>query len=315
MPDSVKPPTDNNPTQRLSAYSDCWARYLEWGVRYVPWWLDPILTAFYCGLFYLLASELRQGVLANLHALFPKSPAWINVLRGYRVFWNFACIAVDGVRAKEQPFAVDWEICGLENFAKLEESAKGVVIVTAHMGNYDLAGPVFADRFHRTIHAVRAPERNAGLQRARQEALKHPGGESYRIAYNEPGNMLALTLAQALIRGDAVAIQADRVLFEVSAVSVAWEDWCFDVPQGPFVLAQTTNCPLMPLFIIRVCRGRYRVEIGELFHCDRIDRDRAAGIQRAAMHWAALLGERIKRYWYQWLVVEQVLRRKEDSHV
>lgn len=299
----------NDPPNRspLGAYSDFWEHYLSWGVRVCPWWLDPILMGFYAGLFYLLAGSLRRGVLANVNVLFPRSSSIVNWCRGYRVFWNFACVAVDRIRASEDPGRIAWEIDGLDHFESLQNEKGGAIIATAHMGNYDMAGPVFAHRFNRTIHAVRAPERTESLQKAREQGFAETAVEGFRIVYNKPGSMLGISLVQALNRGEIVAVQADRVLFDVSPIEVRCEHHRLALPQGPFVLSQTTGCPIYPLFILRLGRSRYRIRVFPPFHCKREARDRRSDIRHAAEHWARLLGEVVRRHWYQWLVVEPIL--------
>ncbi len=303
--------TEPGQPSRFGAYSDFWTRYLNWGVSHCPWAIEPILVALYSFCFFLLARQLREGIWANLKALFPEASTPNLAFKTCRVFWNFAAVAVDGVRAREQPSIIEWEVAGLPHFEKACQIPGGIVIITAHMGNYDLAGAVFAKRFGRPINAVRAPERNAALQTARKAELTSHTDYHYHIIYNEPGSMLGITLTQALQRREAVAIQADRVLFGVSPMTLPWsEDLEMDIPQGPFILSLTTGCPLFPLFMIRLGRCRYRVEIGEAFHCRRTGLDKEADLQRAGLHWIALLRDVIERHWDQWLVVEPNLKAK-----
>lgn len=295
----------------FGAYGDFWIRYLNWGVRHCPWTVEPVLITFYAFLFFVAARPFREGIQGNLRVLFPDDSRLALGWKTYRVFWNFAAVAVDGARAREEPGIIEWEIAGVEAFEEMRKCESGVILVTAHMGNYDLAGSVFAQRFDRVMHAVRAPERNAELQAVRKAELGAQQDEHYRVVYNEPGNMLAITLAQALQRGEAVAIQADRVLFDVAPMTMPWDgDHVIDVPQGPFILSLTTGCPIYPLFMVRLGRCRYRVEISEAFDCRRTGRDRNADLQRGATQWVDHLRAKVKRYWSQWLVVEQNLKQK-----
>ena len=298
---------------RFGAYSDFWTRYLNWGVRHCPWSLEPFLLALYAGFFFVAARGFRQGVASNLRVLFPRDSAWVLGWKTYRVFWSFAAVAVDGVRARESPEIIEWELDGLAAFEAMREDPKGVILITAHMGNYDLAGAVFAQRFDRVMHAVRAPERNAELQARRKAELTEREGEHYRVVYNEPGNMLAVTLAQALQRAEAVAIQADRVLFDVAPMTVPWDEAHeMDVPQGPFILSLTTGCQMYPLFMIRLGRCRYRIEFHEPFACERTGRDKERDLRVGAERWGRLLRRVVEKHWDQWLVVEQNLKLKTD---
>ncbi len=299
---------------KLGAYSDFWPHYLNWGARHCPWTIEPTLITLYSFFFFLAAKTFRQGIQANLKALFPTASPLQLWTRTYRVFWNFAAVAVDGVRSRENPKIVEWEIDGLAQFEELRRCPTGVIVITAHMGNYDLAGSTFAERFGRTVHAVRAPERNPELHALKKAELEEQERDHYRVIYNEPGNMLGITLTQALQRNEVVAIQADRVLFDVSPTTVGWdENHEIDVPQGPFILSLTTGCPIYPLFMIRRGRCRYRVQIGEPFHCRRTGRDKEADLQRAGRAWVDLLKKTVERHWSQWLVVERNLKPKTKN--
>ena len=305
---------DENTSAGFGAYGDFWIRYLNWGVRHCPWTVEPVLITLYAGLFFVAARPFREGITANLRVLFPEASRVGLAWRAYRVFWNFAAVAVDGGRAREEPGIIEWEINGTEAFEEMRKCESGVILVSAHMGNYDLAGSVFARRFDRVMHAVRAPERNAELQAVRKAELAAQQDEHYRIVYNEPGSMLAITLAQALQRGEAVAIQADRILFDVAPMTMEWDaQHNIDVPQGPFILSLTTGCPIYPLFMIRLGRCRYRVEFGGAFHCERTGRDKKADLARAATQWVDHLRGIVTRHWSQWLVVEQNLKPKSKS--
>ncbi len=291
--------------ERFGAYSGFWSRYLSWGVRHCPWTVEPILLAGYSFGFYLVAGTFRRHIANNLRALFPQDHALSLQWRTYQVFWHFAAVAVDGVRAREAPGVIHWELEGLPNFESLRACPSGVILITAHMGNYDLAGSVFARRFERTVHAVRAPERNAELQALRKAELTSHDSDCYRVIYNEPGSMLGITLAKALQRQEAVAIQADRVLFDVSPMTIPWDALhTIEIPQGPFILSLTTGCPIYPLFMTRLGRCRYRVHVGEAFHCERTGRDKEKDLKRAGAQWVVLLKEQVQRHWNQWLVVE-----------
>lgn len=294
---------------QFGAYSDFWSHYLNWGAPRCPWTIEPILVTLYSFLFFLLAGDFRRGIRSNLEVLFPTASRPSLAWKTFRVFWNFAAVAVDGARAREHPDVIEWEVEGLPHFEELRQSPQGVILITAHMGTYDLAGPTFAERFQRPIHAVRAPERNAKLQAVREAELKSHDDPNYHVIYNEPGNMLGITLAQALQRREAVAIQADRVLFDVSPMSVPWDaDHVIDIPQGPFILSLTTGCALYPLFMIRLGRCRYRISFGAPFHCQRTGTDKSQDLERAGGQWADLLKNVVEQHWDQWLVVETNLK-------
>lgn len=290
--------------ERLGPYSNLWARYLHWGVSHSLPYLDPVLIALYSCAFFLFATDLRRGIMANMQVLFPRSSWATNAFRALRVFWNFANVSVDSKRARNNPDCMEWEIVGLSQLDRLRDWPGGAIVATAHMGSYDLAALVFSEKLGRKLNIVRAPERTAELQVTRRRELTEKADAFLSIEYNEPGAMLGVKLARALGNGELVAVQADRVLFEVSSIEVAWEGRRIRLPQGPFVLAVTSNAPIFPLFITRLGRQRYRIEVREPILCQRQAGGNAAAVRQAAESWMNILGDVIYRHWDQWLVVE-----------
>ena len=94
--------------------------------------------------------------------------------------------------------------------------ARGAIVLTAHMGNYDLGASLFAEKFNREISMVRAPEPdvqtaqhlNASVQRAADGAVK--------IAYSSGGALLSFDLLNAVRQGEIISIQGDRVIAGVA---------------------------------------------------------------------------------------------------
>ncbi len=189
----------------------------------------------------------------------------------------------------------------------------GAILLTAHMGNYDVAAPLFAKKLSRPLNAVRAPERLAETQEWMERELASQKSDHYRIRYNKSDRLLGLELAQAIGRGEIVAIQGDRVLFDVAPLAMtvypaggeSGHAHRFQVPKGPFVLAQVTGAPIYPVFILRTGWRRYRILALPAFHCQAESRDRDAAIDRAARHWVdEILLPVVRRHWAQWFVFE-----------
>jgi predicted LPLAT superfamily acyltransferase len=301
--------------RRFRLGGDMLSRMQDWGVRHCPFYLEYILVFFYTTLFFLLAPPPRRAVMANLTVLVPGSSRSANFLRTFRVFWNFAWSMVDSARARLDPDAIDWDIEGLRHFAEINALQTGAIIITAHMGSYDLAAPVFARRFPRKLNAVRAPEREEKLQDYVDARRHEQESDAFTIRYNRPGNMLGIELAQTLAAGEIVAIQGDRVLFGVAPVDSSLNGHRFPVPKGPFALAAATNSPLYPIFVLRAGWRHYRIIVGQRIDSRRRPSDptRDAGLRRAVEGWTSALHGILREHWGQWFVFESAFHRTKPE--
>lgn len=298
----------------LSLYSDFWTRFQAWGVRHSPFFVEAALLAGYTAGFFLFAGRQRRAVQRNLRVLLPKTGRWGRFWRSLAVFWDFAWVATDSARARSGDVVLEWELEGREHFERLVAERRGAIILTAHMGSYDVAAPLFARRLLRPLTTVRVPERRAELQKFMEEERQGLESENFRIKYNLPGAFLAVELAQALERGEIVALQGDRAPGEVSEARVEAGGARWQVPRGPFVLALTSGAPIQPLFIIRRGWRSYRVlclpplEAGQ----PAARGDRARRLDELMRQWVEVLQPVLRRHWSRWLTFEEVLEPAQE---
>ncbi|MDG2123993.1 MAG: lysophospholipid acyltransferase family protein, partial [Verrucomicrobiales bacterium] len=182
----------------------------------------------------------------------------------------------------------------------------GAVLLTAHMGNYDVAAPVFASRFKNRVHAVRAPERSPELQAHLARDRERLSSEHFTIQYNTSENFLGVDLANTINAGEIVALQGDRLISGLAPVTAEMFGSLVRLPKGPFALALATKAPIYPIFIIRLGRRRYQIRIDSPFDCPRDPLGNAHAIQVATGKWSSHLSHVIRRHWQQWYVFESV---------
>ncbi len=299
--------------KRFTIYGDVWAHLIAWGLRVTPFFLAPLVISIYAGVFLLICGPQRRIVANNLSVILPGSSRRMNAWwRTYLIFWHFAETMVDAARMRCGEGGMDWEIDGVEHFENLAKSSGGVIVMTAHMGNYDIAAPVFAEKFGRKLNTVRAPERLEKTQELMARELANDRSEKYEAHFNTSENFLGVELARLLKDGEAVAIQGDRVLFEVTPAETAVGDAYWRLPKGPFVLAYISRCPIYPLFIMRAGHRRYRIEVGEPFHVTRSRSGREVDIAQGLDHWRDVLLALLKREWRQWFVFEEAFHRSPE---
>lgn len=284
-----------------------WRHYLAWAVRNVSWLWEPSAIVVNTLFFYLVWFPGRRAVARNLEAIFPESSRLRNTLRAFRVFWSFAWTHTDTMHFSERQMKVDWEFEGLEHLRSLA-SSQGAIILTAHMGNYDLGSYLFTEHLGKRLTVVRLPEvdpESDQFSRSKREGKGRPG---YRVDYNLDPAGLAVSLVEALREGDVVAIQGDRSFPGIPSVEVELFGRKTHLPTGPFALAMATGAPIYPLFVVRSGRRRYRVITLEPFFCERGREDRDLRLRRTVEQWRSTLEPIIRRYWHQWHTFEPFTR-------
>ncbi len=271
--------------------------------------MEPAVVLVFSLAFWLVLRKARSAIAENLLTILPGSSLHANHFRVLRVFWNFAWTLADHAHVRHGEDIITWELDGLENLEHLDAQTGGCIILTAHMGSYDVAAPMFAKNFTKPIHMVRTPERDEESQRFQTELRAKENLGAYVVHFNEPGNMIGVELARALDEGAVVAIQGDRILFDVTSLETRFsEGVVWNVPRGPFVLAWVSRAPIYPVVTIRVGYRRYRVKAGPPLHLDRASGDKEKAQKDAAAQWNEVLKPQIQKHWYQWFVFEPMFR-------
>lgn len=281
-----------------------WRRALDWSGENIPFFLEPIFLAFWSLVFYFVAREGRHAVVSNLRLIFPKSPQWLLKLRALRVFWNYAWTLSDVTRVRAGNAQCDWELEGIERFNEVCAEPGGIIIMTAHMGSYDLGAQVFSDKIKRNIVMVRAPEPDAETQKY-VEKRGWTSDAPVSVGNSQEG-MLSVDLLAAVRRGDALAIQGDRCPTGLASLKGELFGAPVQVPSGPFVLSLAAGVPVIPLFVIRLGRRRYLLRAGEPIRCVKTGRDREKDLLPGVNAWCKTLEETGRLYWRQWYSFEKI---------
>jgi phosphatidylinositol dimannoside acyltransferase len=284
-----------------------WRHYLDWAVVNLPFFFYPVPLVFFTVFFFFFAAPARRSIVANLAVVLPGSSRPMNYLRAFRTLYNFAWTISEAAiqRIIREEFA--YEIVGAKWLEELG-AAPGAIVLTAHMGSYDLGAALFAEKFQREIRIVRAPEPDPQSAEHLSATLEKAGETGVKVAYNTAGAMLSFDLLKALRDGEIVSIQGDRADDRVAQVKARLFGHEVLLPNGPFVLGLIAQVPIYPLFIARVGCRSYQVIVGEpilLANTGRREEDVARGLNQ----WCEVLQEIVATRWDQWFAFTPIFGR------
>lgn len=275
-----------------------WRQSLRFGILNMPPWVEPIVMAFWSA-FFMVWGSARRGVMRNLAVIKPGSLAIANLIRCYRVFWNYAWTIADNVRFKELRTIPDWEFTGWKYFQEMQ-AREGAILLTAHMGSYDLGAQLFSETSTRRIVMVRAPEADPETQAFEEN---HAADGALRIEFNTRATELAIDLLGVVREGGIVAMQGDRVTGAIASLPATVFGKSTRVPAGPFALALAARVPIYPVFVVRLGRRRYRLMTARPIEITR-SQNRDEDFARAVEQWIAELEHVVRDSWFQWFTFE-----------
>jgi lauroyl/myristoyl acyltransferase len=205
------------------------------------------------------------------------------------VFRDFAMCFSDLVTTNRQPpRRLIAHVSQAQGAERLAELTGGMISLTAHVGNWEMAGRLLAHRSARTTHVVVAEEEVRALERW----VRRDGDGVRFVARTAP--TVSLQLVAALRRGEVVAVQGDRALGTRGDTLVPFFGRPAPFPRGPFVLARALRVPLVPAFCMLGPDYRYSVTVPPPLTVEPGDED------DALRTWVGLLEATIRRHPTQW---------------
>jgi lauroyl/myristoyl acyltransferase len=232
----------------------------------------------------------RAAARANLARVAPALHPAAREALARRLFRCFAMCFADLISANRAPAEAEGLLGAVEGQAHLEAAfaeGRGLILLTAHLGNWELAGRLLARRFGRPIHVLVAAESDPGVG----EFLRGTGPLRFVTRENPT---VAVTLLAALRRNEVVAMQGDRALGTRGDLAVPFFGAPAAFPLGPFLLARAAGAPLVPAFCVLRDDRRYAVAL------DAPIRVAPEGEAAALAAWVRVLEARVRRHPEQW---------------
>jgi KDO2-lipid IV(A) lauroyltransferase len=275
-----------------------WFRLHQLGITVLPGWALGGLIGLFSTFFWIALRKIRAAIASNLEAVLGPCGWWERQRRIHRTFRTFAwCLSERYERlSTDRAFTIGAE--GLEEWRDPEGKAGGFILVTAHMGAWEVGSMIPSSRDGRRVHVVREPETDPRAQRFIEGLIRRCGGELY-ITHFADDPQLGVDLLDTLRRGEIVALQGDRPRSGGRTVEVTLLGRPFALPVGPAALARAAGVPIVPVFVLREGRLRYRCILRPAIHVAQ-SADRQRDLREALERFAADLEMAIRREPHQW---------------
>jgi KDO2-lipid IV(A) lauroyltransferase len=281
-----------------------WFRFHRFGVRVIPAWLLPAGMVFFAATFSVLLRNIRAAVASNLEAVLGPCGWLRRQVRIFRTIHAFAwCLSERYERLTTNPrFLIGAE--GLDHWRELNASGEGFILVTAHIGAWEVGSMLPASQEERRVHVVREAETDPRAQRFIAELLRSRGGELYTTHFAEDPQ-LGVDLLDALRRGEIVALQGDRPRAGGRTAEISLFGRPFPVPVGPVALARAAGVAILPVFVFREGRLRYRCSLRPPIRVASTG-DRHADMEQALHRFASELEWAISHRPHQWFCLRKL---------
>lgn len=282
---------------RFHITGEFWVRAILWvsrgsGPRQVAMvWL-------WSTVFFFLLQRPRRIVARHLDRILGRAGFVARQRRIFRFFREHAWCLVERFEQFRPDFAAQVEFEG-DPWSALLANRKGFLIATAHIGLWEIGQVMPMTKDGRRLHVVREREEHAATQRIIADLLAHHLHAHIVTHFLDDDRLLGASLLQALRRGDVVTLAADRARPGMVSLPALCFGQPVQMPAGPAALARAADVPIVPTFVYRTGRRRYRVVARPALLVPRTA-DRAADLRAAVTHLATEIEAAIRRDPYQW---------------
>ncbi|MEP7131727.1 MAG: lysophospholipid acyltransferase family protein [Acidobacteriota bacterium] len=282
-----------------SATSHLWFPGTLFFARHFPRRIAYPMARAFGGTYFRLRPKYLAAIRSNLEIILgqdasPEKVARLadEMVRGHSSAW------LDFLHFATRPPAESARLVeSVEGFSRLvagRAAGKGVLLLTAHVGNWEVGGLMLAE-VKQPIHVVLVPDIFPGVEKERRRLHNRAGVTEIPIDRSFGPTLAVL---RALEQNAIVAMQGDRD-FNNTGISVPFFGRDAFFPRGPFRVAMATGATVLPAFILRTDDGRYRAIIEEPLPIVR-GPDRDASLRENLARYVAILERYIRAHPEQW---------------
>ena len=188
-------------------------------------------------------------------------------------------------------------IDGYDEFTKLASRERGFVQLSAHIGNYEIAGYTLRAETKRFNALVYSGEKDSIMEN-RNRMFENSNITMIGIK-SDMSNMFAIN--NALYNGEIVSMPADRLFGSTKCVSHTFLRATAKFPYGPFAVATSRSADVLAVNVMKVSTRRYHIYVTPLKYDKEASRkDQIEQLSHAYVQEVERLLKKYPEQWYNY---------------
>lgn len=187
-----------------------------------------------------------------------------------------------------------WNFEGEENLRKITTLQKGGLLLSAHVGNWEVAGYLLK-RLETKINVVMYDGEHQKIKKYMEGVT---GKRNMNVIVIKEDLSHIYAISEALKNNELVCMHADRFVEGNKTMVCNFLGAPARFPAGPFVLAATFKVPLSFVFAFKQTGTHYHLYAGDMKQYDGLSKDEM--MQRVLHEFASEMEKKARLYPEQW---------------
>jgi predicted LPLAT superfamily acyltransferase len=258
------------------------------------------IVAAYCLVF---DADVRSRAMAYVRRRFPRSGLFGRMNAVYRIFISQGRHFIDHFAMNSGAVAFDLKLENKDVIKKIGASSKGCILLTSHVGNWQIAMPAFA-QVDKKVYLIMRPEDNRAV--AESMGIDRETSQIHLIS-PESDFGGAIEIVKVLNEGAVVSMMGDR-RYEFDSVKVpSFLGAPALFPYGAFHIAAACRVPVVIFLSAKTGPQQYTVSISKtIYPVYQPGKPKKEQITQWVQEYANVLEEFLLKYPYQCFIFNDV---------
>ncbi len=204
--------------------------------------------------YFLFAFKSNRNIYYYFHHIlkYKRTTTWLKIYKNYYIFGQTLLDKVALLSGIKTKFTVDHE--GGEILDKIAANGKGGILISAHIGNWEIAGQLL-NRLNTMFNILMYENERESLKKYMEGVEKKKNINIIAIKDGDMGHIIELH--NAFSKNELVVMHGDRFRDGAKTVEAKFLGKTAKFPAGPFIMAAKFGVPVSVVFAVKESSTHY----------------------------------------------------------
>jgi predicted LPLAT superfamily acyltransferase len=204
--------------------------------------------------YFLFARKSNRSIFYLYHDVlkYKRRTAYLKIYKNYYVFGQTILDKVALMAGVKTKFTVDHE--GGVNLDRIDAGGKGGILISAHIGNWEIAGQLL-NRLNTTFNILMYENEHESIKKYMDDVEKKKNVKIIAMREGEMGHIIELH--NAFSNNELVVVHGDRFRDNAPTLEATFLGKTAKFPAGPFIMAAKFGVPVSVVFAVKESSTHY----------------------------------------------------------